>query len=191
MTDTSGKAHRNTLPLGKMQPAVWQASIERVDRIRPDPRLLELLRETKQPFITAISDVEHPDFPTIVRLAKCQFFLVGEAFALERPHAGNSTNQAAMHALRLTNLINGEITAAEWATHCIYFADFHANRSKYVAARMMDMGTWLRTKYFSAAIFYLVKGKLLDAFGMWGYPWVPLGIIGGVAAAVIQLAHAW
>lgn len=49
--------------------------------------------------------------------------LVGDAFTLFRPHAGASTGQAAMQALGLARVFQGEIGLEEWEREALGYAE--------------------------------------------------------------------
>ena len=112
MTDTELHRHRNTLPVGKMQPKVWERQ-KAAGRAVPLPKpYLELMAKTEQPFITAIRDTA----PCGAVFMDNRLILVGDAHALFRPHIGASTNQAALHALQLERVFRGEKSLEEWET---------------------------------------------------------------------------
>lgn len=109
MTDSDGYRHVNSLPIGKMREEVWAKQKARGKRVMPRP-LAELLDKTRQPFISTISDSIAP---------RASFFdgkllLVGDAFALFRPHVALSTNQAALHCLLSESILKGEMSVSEW-----------------------------------------------------------------------------
>ena len=117
MTDTSGRRHNVTLPVGKMQESVLSKQRERASKVLP-PQFAELVNKTKQPFIQAITDVISP---------KCSYFngklmLMGDALAGFRPHTAASTSQAAYNALMLVDCMQGEISLAEYDAAVIAFA---------------------------------------------------------------------
>lgn len=109
MNDSDGHRHANMVPIGKMRDEVWARQSTRGKSILAPP-FAELLGKTRQPFISAIRDHIAP---------RASFFggkllLVGDAFALFRPHAGLSTNQAALHCLLLEKVLKGEMSVSEW-----------------------------------------------------------------------------
>ena len=117
LTDTDGKPHRITLPLGKMRPEVWARQQHIADEVLP-PTFAELVCRTTRPFAQNISDVP------VGRAAfwDGRVLLVGDALALFRPHAAASTNQAALNALLLDQTARGEITMEEWAARSVAYA---------------------------------------------------------------------
>ena len=114
-TDVEGRKHSSTIPRGKMQPKVWRDLLERRFGDIANPHFIELFEETHEPFVSAIRD-----FPA----SKAVFWdgkviLVGDAFALCRPHAGGSTSQAAFQAIELAKVWEGISTAEQWEKECI------------------------------------------------------------------------
>ncbi|KAL8894991.1 MAG: hypothetical protein Q9207_008345 [Kuettlingeria erythrocarpa] len=96
MTDTQGRRHRVTMPMGKLRPEISAQQKAHADKILP-AAFAEVVRLTKHPFVQCITDASAP---------RAVFFdghliLAGDAFCTFRPHMGSSTNQAALHALLL------------------------------------------------------------------------------------------
>lgn len=56
MTDSSGRKHRHTLPIGKMQERVWEKQRILASKILPPP-FAELIHKTTQPFVSSIVDI--------------------------------------------------------------------------------------------------------------------------------------
>ena len=104
MTDSDGKTHHVTLPIGKMREEILQQQRQHAMEVLP-PQFAEIVCATKQPFIQAITDVISP---------RNSFFdgkllLIGDAVAGFRPHTAASTSQAAFDAQKLNELMRGEI----------------------------------------------------------------------------------
>ena len=59
MTDIDGKRHRNTLPIGRMDPAVWEEQKAFAAENLPAP-YVDLVRKTANPFITTVTDIAAP-----------------------------------------------------------------------------------------------------------------------------------
>ena len=109
MQDTEGKSHRVTLPRGKMRPEILEQGRKTAKQTLP-PQLAEAICATKQPFIQAITDV----MTTQNTFFNGKVLLVGDAVSGFRPHAGLGTNQAAFDALKLEQLVTGEMSLTEW-----------------------------------------------------------------------------
>ncbi|KAF7864544.1 hypothetical protein EAF04_006676 [Stromatinia cepivora] len=133
MTDVDGHRHRTTLPIGKVNPQNWDKQKALALKILPEP-FAEMVQKTSKPFISAINDRE---------IAKPSLFdgkllFVGDSLATFRPHVASSTNQAALDAQLLEQLLKGEITAAEWEAKVLAFANFTAVRSELWGAYYMS-----------------------------------------------------
>lgn len=116
MTDCDGHRHANMVPIGKVAEDVWAKQRTHGKSVLARP-FAELLENTRQPFISAISDSIAP---------RASFFdgkllLVGDAFALFRPHIALSTNQAALHCILLEKVLKGEMSLSEWEREVIQY----------------------------------------------------------------------
>ena len=115
MTDTEGKTHRNTLPVGKMRPEVWAKKVEYATT-HMIPPLREIVEKTREPFISTINDCAAP----CASFLDERVLLVGEALFLNRPHTGISFNQSASHCLLLEKALTGEISTKQWEKQVMY-----------------------------------------------------------------------
>ena len=117
MTDVHGKRHAITLPVGSMQPQVWENQKAHAADVLP-LQFAEAVQKTQQPFIQAITDVISPQ--------NCfmdgKVLLVGDALAGFRPHTAASTGQAAYDALRLGDWMNGQIDQNEYGHQVMEYA---------------------------------------------------------------------
>lgn len=128
LTDTEGKTHHVTLPVGKMRKDILEQQREYARKVLP-PQFAEIVCGTKQPFIQAITDVLSP---------KNSFFdgkvlLIGDAVAGFRPHTAASTGQAAFDAQKLDELMSGKIERSQWEEETMDYA-------RYMQARGVEMG---------------------------------------------------
>ncbi|KAI9876341.1 MAG: hypothetical protein M1830_006738 [Pleopsidium flavum] len=117
MTDSHGKRHHNTLPIGGMRKEIWEQQQDYAKKILP-PQFAEIVTKTQQPFIQAITDVLSP---------KNSFFdgkvlLIGDAVAGFRPHTAASTSQAAFDAQKLDEMVRGDISRVEWERNTMEYA---------------------------------------------------------------------
>ena len=55
LTDTEGHTHRNTLPMGKMKPEIWQKQKDYASQVMT-PCFLELVNKTTLPFVSTVRD---------------------------------------------------------------------------------------------------------------------------------------
>lgn len=116
MTDKDGKRHPITLPVGKMQPQVWDKQKKYASEVLP-PQYAEAIGKTQQPFIQAITDVISPNN----RFLDGKVLLVGDALAGFRPHTAASTSQAAFDARML----------GEWQTGAMDQKDYDRKLMEY------------------------------------------------------------
>ena len=130
MTDSSGKKHRVTLPVGQVQPGVWAEQKQYAHDVLPPP-FAALVSSTAQPFVQAITDVK----ATSMSAMEGKLLLVGDALAGFRPHTAASTSQAAFHALLLQRLFDGELDLADMERMAMRNADVTSSSG----IRMGDM----------------------------------------------------
>ena len=140
MTDATGKKHRNTLPIGKMSPTVWNKQKDIASKTLPSA-FAELIHKTTQPFITIVSDIAS----TQASFFDGRLLLVGDALVPFRPHVACSTNQAALNALLLEKMLNGDINLAQWERQVLNYA--HATR-----LRSITWGNWYQVGYLAWAL---------------------------------------
>ncbi|KAF2485680.1 hypothetical protein BDY17DRAFT_247586 [Neohortaea acidophila] len=117
MTDVDGRRHAITLPVGKMQPQVWEKQKEYAAKVLP-PQVAEAVQKTRQPFIQAITDVIAPTNS----LMGGKVLLVGDALAGFRPHTAASTGQAAFDALRLGEWMMGGMERESYNEQVVAYA---------------------------------------------------------------------
>jgi len=125
MTDSTGQRHHYTLPVGKISPSVWASHQQHASSVLP-PQFSELVQKTRQPFVQAITDVLSSN--NVFMDGKV--WLVGDAVVGLRPHTAAGTSQAAMHALLLNQLMNGEMSLEEWKKKTIRWATEMSWRGK-------------------------------------------------------------
>lgn len=147
MTDSSGKKHRHTVPVGKIQERVWEKQRALASQTLPAP-FAELIHKTKEPFVTSIVDID---------VCKPSFFdgkllVVGDALCPFRPHVACSTNQAALDALLLEKMLSGSLSLAAWENQVMDYA--HLTR-----LRSITWGSWYQYGYL-AFIFSEAKFRL-------------------------------
>ena len=128
MTDVDGKKHRWTLPAGKINPKTWEAMKERAKESLP-PQMAEMVVGCEQPFIQCIADVP----PEENLFFDGKVMLIGDAFSAFRPHTAASTNQAALDARLLGEVLKGKMEKAQWKDETFAYA-------KQVQQQSVDMG---------------------------------------------------
>lgn len=115
-TGASGKRYWTTIPRGEIQPKLWSRKRERGESLSAP--FSELLAKTPDPLLSVVREWSSPR----AVFHDGNLLLVGDAFALLRPHVGLSTNQAAMQALGLAEVFNGKCSMAEWETKSLAYA---------------------------------------------------------------------
>jgi 2-polyprenyl-6-methoxyphenol hydroxylase-like FAD-dependent oxidoreductase len=135
MTDSEGYHHHFTLPVGKIQARLVEQQKGYTSQVL-SPQFAELVRQTKTPFVQAITDVISPkaDF------MDGKLLLVGDAVAGFRPHTAASTNQAAYHALLLENVMKGEISLGEELAAVMEYARHMSEAGKRMGNRSQFSG---------------------------------------------------
>jgi len=117
MTDVNGKLNTTTLHAGKMRPEVWQQQKDYARRVLP-PQFADLVCETKEPFVQAITDsISNENI-----FADGKVLAVGDAVAGFRPHTAASTSQAAYHALLLEKVFKNDMSWGEWQDEVLNYA---------------------------------------------------------------------
>ncbi|KAK6441133.1 hypothetical protein LTR95_002630 [Oleoguttula sp. CCFEE 5521] len=130
MTGTDGKRHAITLPIGTMKPSVWEEQKKLGKELLP-PQYAEVVNTTKEAFIQAVTD-NISDQNSFLR---GKVLLVGDALAGFRPHTAASTGQAAFDALRLGELLNGEIGREQYNEAVLEFSKKTQAHGVYLGQR--------------------------------------------------------
>ncbi|CAD6575723.1 MAG: hypothetical protein ASARMPREDX12_007457 [Alectoria sarmentosa] len=117
LTDSNGKTHHVTLPIGTIRKETVEQQRQYAKEVLP-PQFAEIVCDTKQPFIQAITDVVSPGNSFF----DGKLLLIGDAVAGFRPHTAASTSQAALDAQKLYELMNGEIGLGQWEEETMEFA---------------------------------------------------------------------
>ncbi len=130
MTDRNGHTHHFTLPVGLMKPEILQAQHRLAEETLP-PQFAEIVCREEKPFVQAITDVISP---------RNSFFdgkvlLIGDAVAGFRPHTAASTSQAAFDALKLEELMRGEIDRDRWERETTEYATSMQRRGVQLGER--------------------------------------------------------
>lgn len=130
MTDIHGKRHPITLPVGRMQPEVWEKQKAYASKVLP-PQFAEAIQKTQQPFIQAITDVISPNN----RYLDGRVLLVGDALAGFRPHTAASTSQAAFDAMMLGEWMPGNIDRKAYDERLMEYAQEVQHRGVVLGER--------------------------------------------------------
>ncbi|KAI9653559.1 MAG: hypothetical protein M1831_005941 [Alyxoria varia] len=132
MTDTAGHTHRNSMPIGKLSPAVWREHLAYASSTLT-PAFLDLVENTKQPFISTVREAHASR--TVFMSGK--LLIIGEAVRLLRPHAGQSANQAALHVLLLRDVLTGAMSVGEWEREVLAAGHAAALQSRMIGGLFM------------------------------------------------------
>ena len=122
------------MPFGKVRPSIWAQKQAYSSANFPSP-IKELVNKIETPFFTGIYDCISPR-------ASCfegKPFLVGDAYALFRSHAAQSTNQCALHCLLLSKYNSGEITLEAYENEVASFANTTLHWSRAIGSEYMDI----------------------------------------------------
>ena len=159
LTDTDGHTHRNTLPMGKMNPAVWQ---KQRDRAAPAmaPAFLELVNKTTLPFVSAIRDRGSPR----ASFLDGKVLFVGEALTLMRPHTGMSFNHSAFNCLALQKVLRGELTLQDWEREVLEWGRWHSSLATAVGLYFLRH-VW--SPIFMLSVIKFILTFLRQRFGGW------------------------
>ena len=128
MTDRDGKTHHYTLPVGLMKPEILRSQHDLATKILP-PQFAEIVCNTNAPFVQAITDV----ISSQNSFFSGKVLLIGDAVAGFRPHTAASTSQAAFDALRLEEMMRGEMCREEWERETMEYA-------RYMQRKGVEMG---------------------------------------------------
>jgi 2-polyprenyl-6-methoxyphenol hydroxylase-like FAD-dependent oxidoreductase len=128
MTDKDGVRHHITMPPGLTDPKAWEKQ-RAVAKERLAPQFAEIVRETKNPFVQAVTDVINPKNEYL----NGKVVLIGDALAGFRPHTVASTSQAAFDAMIFADYIEGKISREQWKKETMGYA-------RYIQKRGVDMG---------------------------------------------------
>lgn len=114
LTDMDGNFHHNSVPAGKLDPKVWAQQCAHGETML-DPAYLELVKATRQPFVSTIRESYSPRLAFLSN----KLLLVGDGSNLMRPTAGMSMNNAAIQCLLMKKVFKGEITIEQWQQQCL------------------------------------------------------------------------
>ena len=112
-----GKRHRHTVPIGYMRPEVSQWIKETANASLP-LQFADVIQSTKDPFVQTITDV----IATRTSFWNGKVYLLGEAACSPRPHIAASTSQAAFHAAKLKQYLEGELSLDQWSRQTMTYS---------------------------------------------------------------------
>lgn len=123
MTDKNGIQHPYSVGHGNVAPVVLEKIGKRAVQVLP-PQFAELYQKTKEPFLQVITDARSNN--AVYEDGKV--IMVGDSVCGPRPHTAASTNQAALHALLLDEVLKGKSTLSEYNSHAKQYA-IHLDRA--------------------------------------------------------------
>lgn len=109
MTDRYGIQHNMTVSADSLHPKVWTAQLSRRENVVP-PIWRSLFAKSSLPLLTAIHSFDNEQ----AAFYGGKLLLAGEAYTQIRPHLGASCDIAALQAICLPRVLNGEMSVAEW-----------------------------------------------------------------------------
>lgn len=104
-----GYRHHNIVPAGHVREDIWNAQLMRAKMALLPVAFYEVMSKIQRPFIQVITDF----CSTKAAFEDGKVLLVGDAVSLFRPHIAFSGTQAAYHALRVEQYLDGKITLQE------------------------------------------------------------------------------
>ncbi|KAI4597119.1 hypothetical protein KJ359_004630 [Pestalotiopsis sp. 9143b] len=128
MTDKHGKRRLITMPPGMIDSRAWEKQRQIAGKRLP-PQFAEIVRETRKPFVQAVTDVVSPRNEYM----DGKLVLIGDALAGFRPHTVASTSQAAFDAMIFADYIEGKVSREDWKKETMGFA-------RFIQKRGVDMG---------------------------------------------------
>lgn len=134
-TDKHGIQHNHTVPADLLSSDVWRSQIFR-RRDTVSPLWQRLFALSSVPLLTAITSFDN----TRSAFFDGKLFLVGEAFMQIRPHLGASCSIPALQALKIGEVLAGELTGAEAHREVVEYATEKAIGSKAVGDRGFSSG---------------------------------------------------
>ena len=141
LTDTSGKLHELSIPPNVIRSEVMATMRDDAERLLAPP-FAEVVRNTREPFIQAILDL---DVPTMVPNARVA--LIGDAAFVARPHVGAGVTKAAADADCLAHAL-----AASGGRLDEALAGFDRSRRTLNAAivtRARELGAYMQAQVLS------------------------------------------
>ncbi|XRM38162.1 hypothetical protein ABZX51_001594 [Aspergillus tubingensis] len=165
MTDIHGVRHHTTVPRGLVPARIWDSQRALAKQVLdfPEP-YMELLRMIDAPFLHLITDYP-PAGKTWFLDGRVR--LVGDAAVFLRPHIAFSTNQAAMHARLMGELVGrdgvsgggrGAAAEEEWEYRVARAGELHWARSVWFG-EYFQIPSLLSAIWHDAVRYWLLAAK--------------------------------
>lgn len=138
LTDVDGARHELSIPPTRIRPEVIAAMRADAEQLLA-PQFAEVVRQTSQPFIQAILDLEAPRMACGARTV-----ILGDAAFVARPHVGMGVTKAALDAAALADALRAHPTDLRAA-----LAKFESSRLPFGAAvvrRARQLGAYMQAQ---------------------------------------------
>lgn len=138
LTDVDGARHELSIPPTRIRPEVIAAMRGDAEQLLA-PQFAEVVRQTSQPFIQAILDLEAPRMACGARTV-----ILGDAAFVARPHVGMGVTKAALDAAALADALRAHPTDLRAA-----LAKFESSRLPFGAAvvrRARQLGAYMQAQ---------------------------------------------
>ncbi|ROT41235.1 FAD/NAD(P)-binding domain-containing protein [Sodiomyces alkalinus F11] len=120
-----GHRHHNIVPSGHVRKDIWEARLQTARSIPLPGPFLEIITKIERPFIQVITEVISPR----ASFEDGRVLLMGDGLSLYRPHTAFSGTQAAFHALKVEEYVEGKISAQEYEEKALRYARLHWSQS--------------------------------------------------------------
>lgn len=138
LTDVDGARHELSIPPTRIRPEVIAAMRRDAEHLLA-PQFAEVVRQTSQPFIQAILDLEAPRMACGTRTV-----ILGDAAFVARPHVGMGVTKAALDAAALADALRAHPTDLRAA-----LTKFESSRLPFGAAvvrRARQLGAYMQAQ---------------------------------------------
>jgi 2-polyprenyl-6-methoxyphenol hydroxylase-like FAD-dependent oxidoreductase len=138
LTDVDGVRHELSIPPTRIRPEVIAAMRRDAEQLLA-PQFAEVVRQTSQPFIQAILDLQAPRMVYGARTV-----ILGDAAFVARPHVGMGVTKAALDAAALADALRAHPTDLRAA-----LAKFESSRLPFGAAvvrRARQLGAYMQAQ---------------------------------------------
>lgn len=141
LTDTRGKLHELSIPPTAIRPEVMAAMRNDAERLLAPP-FAEVVRETREPFVQAILDLEVPTMVPNARVA-----LIGDAAFVARPHVGAGVTKAAADADCLAQAL--ATSGGHLGEALAHFDRSRRTLDAAIVARARELGAYMQAQVLS------------------------------------------
>jgi flavin-dependent dehydrogenase len=124
-----------------MKPEIWKAQLEKA-RTSFHPLVFGLLGKIEEPFVSVIASIT----PKQATFFDGRLFFIGDALATIQPNTGSGTNNAAFAAMKVADVIQGKMKAAEFNEQMVYMGEEQKWRAKLFGPWYLD--NWLVVLYY-------------------------------------------